>query len=291
MKKTLSIILMLFLSLTLVVTMPAGVTFADDSGGGTGSETVSFDPLLRIPFTDLYKTGQFTIPEDIPKASVKADKVSGGLMITLSGNDIQTGLFTLTDELDFSDKTIGRISFDGLADRKVDAEVSVFLDDADTPLTTFTLKRKPGNSAWTAKGDITQDVLKKGITGSHRVSFSIKASAPEETENMKVLIRSIEFSENALPVLYFDIDESDSNPTIKEMNSDENHHTECYGNVTLQIPPGYEAEYTDDVLKTKTYELDYIRGRGNTTWWANKKPYKLALEIKANLLGMCKNRH
>ncbi|MBR6338005.1 MAG: CotH kinase family protein, partial [Ruminococcus sp.] len=37
--------------------------------------------------------------------------------------------------------------------------------------------------------------------------------------------------------------------------------------------------------------LDYIRGRGNSTWQADKKPYKLKLDKGANLLGMGKNKH
>lgn len=34
-----------------------------------------------------------------------------------------------------------------------------------------------------------------------------------------------------------------------------------------------------------------IKGRGNSTWLANKKPYKLKLASKSNLLGMGKNKH
>ncbi len=34
-----------------------------------------------------------------------------------------------------------------------------------------------------------------------------------------------------------------------------------------------------------------IKGRGNSTWLAEKKPYKLKLDTKSNLLGMGKNKH
>ena len=37
-------------------------------------------------------------------------------------------------------------------------------------------------------------------------------------------------------------------------------------------------------------ELDYIKGRGNTTWGLDKKPYNIKLEDKANLFGMCKSK-
>ena len=34
-----------------------------------------------------------------------------------------------------------------------------------------------------------------------------------------------------------------------------------------------------------------IKGRGNSTWQADKKPYKIKLDSKSNLLGMGKNKH
>ena len=36
--------------------------------------------------------------------------------------------------------------------------------------------------------------------------------------------------------------------------------------------------------------LDYIKGRGNTTWRFDKKPYNIKLDKKASLLGMDKNK-
>lgn len=36
--------------------------------------------------------------------------------------------------------------------------------------------------------------------------------------------------------------------------------------------------------------LDYIKGRGNTTWRFNKKPYNIKLDKKTSLLGMDKNK-
>ncbi|MBO5396609.1 MAG: CotH kinase family protein [Clostridia bacterium] len=37
-------------------------------------------------------------------------------------------------------------------------------------------------------------------------------------------------------------------------------------------------------------ELDYIKGRGNSTWNADKKPYNIKLDSKADLFGMGKNK-
>lgn len=45
------------------------------------------------------------------------------------------------------------------------------------------------------------------------------------------------------------------------------------------------AIYTTDSLLPHTGEAD-IRGRGNSTWWLDKKPYRLKLDKKAALFGM-----
>lgn len=37
--------------------------------------------------------------------------------------------------------------------------------------------------------------------------------------------------------------------------------------------------------------LEYLRGRGNSTWRASKKPYKFKLDEKADLFGMGSNKH
>ena len=37
--------------------------------------------------------------------------------------------------------------------------------------------------------------------------------------------------------------------------------------------------------------IDYIRGRGNSTWREEKKPYKIKLSKKAELLGLARNKH
>ena len=37
-------------------------------------------------------------------------------------------------------------------------------------------------------------------------------------------------------------------------------------------------------------ELDYIKGRGNSTWNADKKPYNIKLDSKTDLFGMGKNK-
>ena len=64
----------------------------------------------------------------------------------------------------------------------------------------------------------------------------------------------------------------------------------------VEIPNGYTCEYANakgktNNLKTETYSMEYIRGRGNSTWGTGKNPYKIKLDKKANLFNMGKNKH
>ena len=99
--------------------------------------------------------------------------------------------------------------------------------------------------------------------------------------------------DNGIPIVYITIDESaEGFGTIEEMNASPDHSVECTGTVKITVPDGYTGDYSDTVLSdTKELKLDYIRGRGNTTWMCDKKPYKLKLDKKADLLGMGKNKH
>ncbi len=98
---------------------------------------------------------------------------------------------------------------------------------------------------------------------------------------------------NGLPVVNITIDESaEGYGTIEEMNNSPDHSVECTGTVKITVPDGYTGYYSDIALSdTKDLKLDYIRGRGHTTWMNDKKPYKLKLDKKTDLLGMGKNKH
>ncbi len=92
---------------------------------------------------------------------------------------------------------------------------------------------------------------------------------------------------SGFPLLKIEIDESKG--TIADMNQDPEHETRCYGGVRIDIPNGYSSEYENKIYakaSSQTYVLDYIRGRGNSTWNAPKKPYKIKLGKKADLFGM-----
>ena len=96
---------------------------------------------------------------------------------------------------------------------------------------------------------------------------------------------------HGIPVMYLNIDESKG--TIDAMNNSPDHSANCYGSVDIKSPTGYKSEYTGEKCQDLTgLKLEYIRGRGNSTWlWGKKKPYKLKFEKGVDLFGMGKNKH
>lgn len=98
---------------------------------------------------------------------------------------------------------------------------------------------------------------------------------------------------NGIPVLNINIDETaEGFGTIAQMNESPDHSVNCTGSIKLDVPDGYKGDYSDTALSsTEDLELEYIRGRGHTTWQNDKKPYKLKLKKGADLLGMGSNKH
>ena len=97
--------------------------------------------------------------------------------------------------------------------------------------------------------------------------------------------------DNGIPVVYIAIDESEGH-TIEDMNSSSDHSVECYGTLQIVVPEGFascDLEITPESLGP--VKLEYIRGRGNTTWSSLKKPYKIKLDKKADVLGLGTNKH
>lgn len=117
--------------------------------------------------------------------------------------------------------------------------------------------------------------------------ISVSAADKQNDDIMNIL------QDNNIPTVYLSIDESaEGYGTIQEMNESPDHTVKCTGTMRIDVPEGYTGDYSDIVLEdTDELQLDYIRGRGNITWIADKKPYKIKLDKKAGLLGMGKNKH
>ena len=79
--------------------------------------------------------------------------------------------------------------------------------------------------------------------------------------------------------------------TIDEMNGSENHSVRALGEVEIVVPQEYIGPYGSNEVPSGRARLGYIRGRGNSTWTEDKKPYKLHFENKQDYFGMGKAKN
>ena len=100
-----------------------------------------------------------------------------------------------------------------------------------------------------------------------------------------------------IPVLSFTFADPED---IDKMNESEGHTYKATGvTMDITVPEGYsnpDCKYIsglkdDDSANVSGAELEYIRGRGNTTWMQDKKPYKFKLNEKQSLFGMGVSKH
>ena len=90
--------------------------------------------------------------------------------------------------------------------------------------------------------------------------------------------------QNGIPMVIIRVDEpedmyeEDGNQygSITDMNVSWTHSVRCKGTIEFVLPEGYESEH-HGTAPTGELELNYIRGRGNSTWRELKKPYKIKL--------------
>lgn len=96
--------------------------------------------------------------------------------------------------------------------------------------------------------------------------------------------------DNGIPVIILHIDESQG--TIEDMISSPDHSVYCYGTLSIDVPEGFHYSDFPDLPCESMQNLSMsIRGRGNTTWSASKKPFKIKLDSKKDLFGLGKNKH
>ena len=254
----------------------------------TGEKT-DLDSYFRIPFPTLKKENRLILPEGMAEVSLSEPRYGNGVLFSGTVEALESGRIGIVQDFCFDRNPVGRISLDGLRDRGLDVKVHVYLDDEAEPSITFSLAGQMGKKEWGNEGEKSFDITGNNLTGNHSVSISFDIEGAESNETAKILVRSIEFAESSLPVMYFHIDESQG--TISAMNSSPDHSVECYGSVDLVVPEGFENEYGKAQKNLTGMELEYIRGRGNSTWGEDKKPYKVKFRDKQNFFNMGKNKH
>lgn len=233
---------------------------------------------------DLRKQGKFKASNS--SIIMQMDEKANGVMIIGDAAEFSGTMFTYGDDFQFDGSQAEYFLVDALAQRKKNVKLAFYLDNEMKPFATVSLGRQKKAEIWSTVKSRCVNLSGKKISGSHKLRFQV---VTEETGILRLVVRSLSVLKSDLPVVEFDLDESQG--SVSEMNGDYEHDTECYGKVSLSIPKGYQSEYTDNVCKSATYTLDYVRGRGNSTWNAVKKPYKFKLETKQDLLGMGENKH
>ena len=92
-----------------------------------------------------------------------------------------------------------------------------------------------------------------------------------------------------LPTVYLHINGGQAE--VDKMNESDNHSYHCKGTMDIIVPEGFKYVDSNAKLSSVTGLGMDIRGRGNTSWNADKKPYKIKLDNKTKILGMEKNKH
>lgn len=263
---------------------------AADGTAGTGSnsapDNVQQSDYTNQYFSDLLSAGRLSVGSNTKLEA--ADDVQGVFVSGPAGELASTGI-GVQKELNFDSGTVSRVRVQALLEKKTKATLACYIDGGSEPIASFKLRSQTKADNWdTAGRDYCVDISALKLTGKHTFSFKLLDATAEQP---KVLLKSFELMKFSVPVVDFHIDEDLG--SVDAMNASLNHKKECYGNFDLNVPDGYVSEYTGEELQSASYELEYLRGRGNSTWLVDSthKPYKVKLDKKADLLGMGKNKH
>lgn len=276
--------------------LPA-VYATDETPAVTQEEQKFTGAYEKFYMTTLYDQGFLEIPEEM-RAAVKISHSKYGDCLLLKGKveDLNALRITIAEDFNFNKGSVGRLTFDGLKDKDVgmSAKAQVYLDNEAEPASEFELRKQMGKKEWANDGEKTVSLGSRKISGKHRISIGFNIEGKDAGDKTTVGLRALQFCKTTVPVMYFNIDESEG--TVDAMNSSEDHSVECYGSVDLVVPDEFNADTTfRDEYGTQESQyglnLEYIRGRGNSTWMDEKKPYKVKFDKAQDLFGFGKNKH
>lgn len=246
------------------------------------------DAFAKASFRALYNTGNLTC--DSTKITFDDQTVPDGVIVSGKNKNLASADFMIETEVDFGSQEASFVSVDMLAKRGTKTFVKLFVDDVAEPIAEMRLPIQLKDDDWSKMKECSFNIADYKLSGVHKFHFQLVDETTAEDKKSNVLLRSIQFTSFTIPVVNLNIDESYA--PISDMHEDTNHATECYGDVTIEVPQGYTSEFdSEGTYQGGTYKLDYIRGRGNSTWMADKKPYKIKLDEAADLFGMGANKH
>lgn len=284
-------------SVALALTMTCSFTFSDlsalqvrasetDGIELTGEE--AYDPFGRILFGDLFEDELFVCSDS--KVEAENSQTNKGVFFTGKNAKVKDATFTIGQTIDFGEEGANRVMIDAVAKRGTKTYIQVFVDDETDPIAEGRVIAQKREDNWERYEEINV-LLSKDLVGEHTIYFKILDTDTADDKKTTVLFRSMKFVRDVIPVVNLDIDESFG--SIDDMNRDEDHITECYGDMSIVVPSNYQSEFDikGETYTGGTYQLDYIRGRGNSTWSEIKKPYKIKLDEKADLFNMGANKH
>lgn len=149
------------------------------------------------------------------KVSMTEHKKGKGVLIKGSNADIAESVFSFQDEIDFGTVEATHIVVDGLASKKKKVTIQFYLDSEEKPFVAVKLNCQKRNDYWNYVKNVCSDIKDRQITGKHKISFKV---VTEEQGNVTLLMRSIFFMHSNIPLVSFDIDETEG--SIAEMNGD-----------------------------------------------------------------------
>lgn len=102
------------------------------------------------------------------------------------------------------------------------------------------------------------------------------------------LARAEEDADTGLPQIRIYIDPEEFRQVVESPGHAYRAET---GAIRIDVPDGFATMSGAKPLSTEQLRLEYIRGRGNSTWLNSKKPFRFKLEKGEDLLGMGSNKH
>ncbi|MCR5628418.1 CotH kinase family protein [Eubacterium sp.] len=220
---------------------------------------------------------------------LETDKVK---LATLANTKIDLG------EFDFGEYEAANMIYNFAVSKNVKCKVLFYLGDSEEAFAEGEVKKSITNDPWSKTRSLAIDVSDKKFTGKKHLYVKFIADSVinpdgsinnETTDEGIVYLESLFFTEGSTPVVSFDIDKEVN--TMDSINGSSVHTTMGYGTMNVNVPEGYKSPISKEKLTDKIYELEYVKGRGNSTWLQSKKPYKIKLEDSEELLGMPANKH
>lgn len=146
------------------------------------------------------------------------------------------------------------------------------------------------NTQWqiTAENNTWCSISNKTGSGTAEITVEVTKNTKDVARTLKLTcttsnqIESVDITQEAAIVAYFPL------LTIKTENNAPITSKENYVNADISI----ESRDEKGIIAEKLHEgKTEIRGRGNSTWDMEKKPYRLKLDKSSEILGMPKNKH